>query len=62
VPKIAIEIKLSLAPKVEKGFHIACDVLQVEPPFVVYPGKDAYLLSGNVQVIALESLALKPGE
>ena len=59
VPKIAIEIKLSLAPKVEKGFHIACEDLQVEQRFVVYPGKDTYLLSGNVQVISLEGLALK---
>jgi predicted AAA+ superfamily ATPase len=62
VPKIAIEIKLSLAPKVERGFQVACDDLQVEQRFVVYSGKEAYLLSGNVQVISLEGLALKLAE
>jgi hypothetical protein len=62
VPKIASEIMLSLAPKVAKGIHIAGDDLQVEQPFVVYPGQDTCLLAGHLQVIALESLALKLGE
>ena len=41
--KWAIEIKRSLSPKVERGFHRACADLQPERKIVVYPGDEAYL-------------------
>ena len=56
LPKVAIEIKRSSAPKVEKGFHIACDDLQVEHRYVVYPGQDAYLIKRGLWAAPLPDL------
>ncbi len=52
----AIEIKRSLAPKVERGFHSACEDLAPEQRFIVYPGDEAYPLKNDIQVIALPAL------
>ena len=52
----AIEIKRSLTPKVERGFHSACEDLAPEQRFVVYPGDEAYPLKDDVQAIALPAL------
>ncbi len=54
--RIAIEIKRSLSPKLEKGFHIACEDLKPDMQFVVYPGKETYPLSKNVQALSLSSI------
>ncbi len=43
----AIEIKRSLAPKVEKGFHLACADLEPHRACVVYPGKERFPLSAG---------------
>ena len=52
----AIEIKRSLMPKVERGFHAACDDLQPARKLVVYPGTEAYRLGNDVQAVSLEGL------
>lgn len=52
----AIEIKRSLTPKVERGFHIACEDLKPTRQLVVYPGTESFPLSANVQVISLPAL------
>lgn len=52
----AIEIKRSLTPKVERGFHSACEDLAPEQRFVVYPGDEAYPLKDDVQAIGLPAL------
>lgn len=52
----AIEIKRSLTPKVERGFHSACEDLAPEQRFVVYPGDEAYPLKDDIQVIGLPAL------
>ena len=52
----AIEIKRSLMPKVERGFHAACDDLQPARKLVVYPGTEAYPLGNDVQAVSLEGL------
>jgi len=44
----AIEIKRSSAPKLEKGFYMACQDLQPTKRFVIYPGKERYPLHENV--------------
>ena len=44
----AIEVKRSLAPRVERGFHAACEDLAPARKFVVYPGRDR----GNQLVVA----------
>ncbi len=49
--KWVIEVKRSLAPKLERGFHSACKDLGPERMFVVYPGDDSYPLTKEVSVV-----------
>ena len=53
----AIEIKRSLAPKVERGFHEACADLDPARKYVVYPGNERYRLATDIEAISLEELA-----
>lgn len=53
----AIEVKRGLAPRLEKGFHLACEDLQPERAFVVYPGQERYPLRPGVEAIGLMELA-----
>ncbi len=53
----AVEIKRSLAPKVERGFHHACVDLSPKRKFVVYPGRETYPLGEGIQVTPLDKLA-----
>lgn len=53
----AIEIKRSLAPKAERGFHAACADLHPARKFVVYPGQERYRLAEDIEAISLLGLA-----
>lgn len=53
----AIEIKRSLSPKVERGFHAACGDVNPERKFVVYPGAERYRLAPDIEAISLAELA-----
>ena len=53
----AVEIKRSLTPKLERGFHAACDDLQPARKYVVYPGRAAYPLSPDIEAIPVAELA-----
>lgn len=53
----AIEIKRSLAPRIERGFHAACADLMPEKKFVVYPGIERYRTASDIEVISLNELA-----
>ena len=53
----AIEIKRSLSPKVERGFHIACDDLKPERRLVVYAGVERVPLPHDVEAVGLAALA-----
>jgi uncharacterized protein len=53
----AIEIKRSLSPKVERGFHVACDDLQPERRLVVYAGVEHVPLPHDVEAVGLAALA-----
>lgn len=56
-PEVAIEVKRSSAPKVQKGFHQACDDLKIAHRYIVYPGDEVYRLSnGEVWVSPLTTL------
>ena len=55
----AIEVKRSLAPKVERGFHAACLDLSPARKFVVYPGAERYRIAADIEVISLAVLALE---
>ncbi|MEC5291928.1 MULTISPECIES: ATP-binding protein [unclassified Aurantimonas] len=52
----AIEIKRSLAPKVERGFHHACEDLNPERRIVIYPGQESYPLKNELTAMTLPDL------
>lgn len=52
----AIEIKRSLAPRVERGFHEAMADLKPERAFVVYPGLEGYPIKEGIEVSGLGPL------
>ncbi len=53
----AIEIKRSLAPRPERGFHAACTDLSPNRKFVVYPGEEQYRIAEEIEAISLRGLA-----
>jgi predicted AAA+ superfamily ATPase len=53
----AIEVKRSLAPKVEKGLHSARQELKPDRTFVVYPGTESFALARDVEVVGPGRLA-----
>jgi hypothetical protein len=53
----AIEIKRSLQPKVEKGFHQACIDLEPKKKFIVYAGQERFSLGHDVEAISLLDLS-----
>ena len=61
----AVEVKRNLAPKVERGFHSACEDLQPARRIVLYPGDEAFPLPNGIEVMSLHQfgqdlLALHP--
>ncbi|NQW93774.1 MAG: ATP-binding protein [Polaromonas sp.] len=56
-PSIAIEVKRSSAPSLERGFGTACDDLKISQRYVVYPGVDAYPLRQGAQATSLTAMA-----
>lgn len=53
----AIEIKRSLAPKVERGFHHACEDLRPARRIVIYPGTENYPLGPGLEAMSLPAAA-----
>ena len=49
----AIEVKHSTAPKLTKGFHLACRDINPAKKWVVYSGTEKYLTKDGVTVISL---------
>lgn len=60
----AIEVKRSLAPTLERGFHQACADLNPQRRIVVYPGSESYPLREGIEVTPLQvaSAALNEAE
>ena len=54
---MAIEIKRSSAPSLERGFGQACQDLSVQQRWVVYPGTERFPLRHGAQAIGLADLA-----
>jgi uncharacterized protein len=50
----AIEFKRTLAPKLEKGFHFACDDLKPDKAFCVYPGAERFPLTNGVTACSVD--------
>lgn len=49
----AIEIKLSTAPTVDKGFHIAAEDIGVERRILVYKGAERFPMHGGIEAMPL---------
>jgi len=47
----AIEIKKTVAPKLSKGFHIACEDLKPTRKYVIYGGDEAFALTQDITAI-----------
>ncbi len=56
---MAIEIKRSTAPKLSKGFHIACKDINPTSKWVVHLGDDEYKMPGEITVLSLERMMNK---
>jgi predicted AAA+ superfamily ATPase len=52
----AIEIKRGLTPKLERGFHLACDAVRPERRLVVYGGVERFPLAEGVEAVSLIDL------
>ena len=52
----AIEIKRGLAPKIERGFHLACESVRPERRLVVYGGVERFPLADGVEAVSLGDL------
>ena len=53
----AVEVKRSSAPRVDKGFHLACADLEPDQRFVVYSGSEQFSVGHGVDAIGLPALA-----
>jgi hypothetical protein len=53
----AIEVKRGLAPKLERSFHLACDVVRPERRLVVYGGGERFPLGQGVEAVSLSELS-----
>lgn len=58
----AIEVKRGLAPKLERGFHLACDAVRPERRLVVYGGVERFPLAEGVEAVSLIDLCRELAE
>lgn len=54
---LAVEIKYSVSPKLERGFSIAFEDLSCKKGFIVYPGEEYYPLKKNVYALPVTRLS-----
>jgi hypothetical protein len=52
----AIEVKRGLAPKIDPGFHLACDAVRPQRRVVVYGGEERLPLAEGVEAVSLPDL------
>lgn len=53
----AIEIKRNRAPKLERGFHMACETVLPERRLVVYGGEERFPIAPGVEGVSLPDLS-----
>ena len=53
----AVEVKRGIAPKLERGFHHACEDIQPAKRFVVYSGTERYPMGADIEAISLLDLS-----
>jgi len=59
MPELAVEIKRSSAPALDRGFSTACDALGIDERYVVYPGDQVFPLRHGAQAIPLAQMAAR---
>ena len=52
----AVAVKRGLAPRIERGFHLACETVRPERSFVVYSGAERFPLGEGVEAVSLTEL------
>lgn len=55
----AIEIKRSLSPKVERGFHSACADLKPVRKLLIYPGTETYRVAEGIEAMSPLTAAIE---
>jgi uncharacterized protein len=50
----AFEVKRSLAPRIERGFHHAAEDLKPERRILIYPGQERYPIAEGIEAMSLE--------
>ncbi|MDO8272753.1 MAG: ATP-binding protein [Gammaproteobacteria bacterium] len=55
----AVEIKRSSAPKLQKGFYVACDDIKADRKFVVYSGTERYPMAQGAEAIGVVEFNLE---
>ncbi len=58
-PELAVEIKRSSAPTLDRGFSTACDALGIDARYVVYPGDQVFPLRHGAQATPLAEMAAR---
>lgn len=53
----AIEIKRSLVPKLERGFHLACEDIEPQQRLVVYGGNEAFPIAPGIEALPVIELS-----
>ncbi len=54
--KYGFEFKYGDAPSMTKSMHTALHDLKLERLFVVYPGKDSYVINNRTETVAITNL------
>lgn len=52
----AVEVKYSLSPQVSKGFWLAFKDLSCSSGYVVYPGKEQYVIKENIRTLPIKDI------
>ncbi len=52
----AIEIKRSMTPTLSKGFYLGCEDIAATKRFVVYPGKESFSISKDINAVSLTDM------
>jgi predicted AAA+ superfamily ATPase len=59
IGRYAIEIKRCAAPVLSKGFYLGCHDIGATRKFLVYPGKEKYLVSKEVIAMPLLEMMIQ---
>ena len=55
----AVEFKYMDAPKITKSMRVVLEDLELEPLWIVYPGKQRYALDKKITVLPLKEITVR---